>query len=234
MLSRKCMIVAMWLVAMMIGTVAQPVCAESPTTAERVYALKAHLAESQTVLRQYEWLETTVVSVKGEEGARTLQRCYYGADGAVQKEPVAQPATQRGLFGNTTKMTKEEQTGYLQKVARLVQQYIPLNPNGIQAVTDDGKLSFSVTDPGKGGQLVIRDFLKRGDRVTLDLDLTNNRPLRLNIKSLLESEGDPMTMMVTFGSLYGTATFAREIVYEDRVREIKVTIQNTGYHTMTQ
>ena len=46
------------------GTLALPVSAAEPTAVERVVALKAHLAESQSVLRQYEWIETTAISVE--------------------------------------------------------------------------------------------------------------------------------------------------------------------------
>ena len=60
-----------------------------PSVAERVVALKASLAASQIVLKQYEWIETTAVSLKGQEKSRKQDRCYYGADGGVTKVPVA-------------------------------------------------------------------------------------------------------------------------------------------------
>jgi hypothetical protein len=62
--------------------------APQPSVQERVGALKATLAASQANLKQYEWIETTVVSLKGEEKLRKQQRCYYGADGALQKVVV--------------------------------------------------------------------------------------------------------------------------------------------------
>jgi hypothetical protein len=43
-------------------------------------------------LRTYEWMETTVVSMKGEEKSRKQNRCYYGADGKVEKVPVESAA----------------------------------------------------------------------------------------------------------------------------------------------
>ena len=46
-------------------------------------------------LRQYQWLETTVVSLKGEEKSRTQNNCVYRADGKVQKTPVVAPAPER-------------------------------------------------------------------------------------------------------------------------------------------
>ena len=77
---------------------------------ERIAALKQSLAQSQQRLRQYEWIETTVVSLKGEEKSRKVLRCYYGADGKIEKLPVSSPAdapaaaviTERGtIYFNT-------------------------------------------------------------------------------------------------------------------------------------
>jgi hypothetical protein len=50
-----------------------------------VTAIKQSLEDSKVALHQYEWVETTIISVKGEEKSRTQQRCYYGADGKIQK-----------------------------------------------------------------------------------------------------------------------------------------------------
>src|ERR1044071_7460717 len=71
-----------------------------PTPQERAAALKQSMQESQAKLRQYEWTETTVVSLKGEEKARTQKRCYYGADGKVQKVPMGDaPAAKQPAAG---------------------------------------------------------------------------------------------------------------------------------------
>jgi hypothetical protein len=67
---------------------------QAPATPdEMVAALKQNLAESQQRLRQYEWVETTSLSLKGEEKSRKQQRVYYGADGKLTKLPIgaAQP-----------------------------------------------------------------------------------------------------------------------------------------------
>lgn len=68
--------------------------AQELTTEERVAAFKQSLQESQAKIRQYEWIETTVVSLKGEEKSRSQNRCYYGADGIVQKVAIEQEAGQ--------------------------------------------------------------------------------------------------------------------------------------------
>lgn len=220
------------LVAVMAVNFVLPVCAAEPTAAERVVALKAHLAESQTVLRQYEWLETTIVSVDRMEKSCSQQRVSYNADGTVRKVPVEVPVphnNMRGVCEKGATPKKQEMTGYMQDAVHLVHQYIPLNPNGLQAVTEDGALSFTVTEPATRGRLTIKNFLVRGDSINLDLDLTNNLPLSLNIHSYLDSEQDPLTLAVTLGSLYGSATFAREAVVESKQKKLKIIVKNSEY-----
>ena len=72
------------LFARMLG-ISASLAAQGPSPDERVAALKQSLQESQGRIRQSEWIETTVISLKGEEKARTQKRCYYGADGGLEK-----------------------------------------------------------------------------------------------------------------------------------------------------
>ena len=58
--------------ALTLGMCSQ-VRAQQPTTQERVLALKASLAASKALLKQYQWVETTVVTLKGEEKSRKQQ-----------------------------------------------------------------------------------------------------------------------------------------------------------------
>jgi hypothetical protein len=55
---------------------------------ERVAALKQSVARDQQNIRQYEWIETTVITLKGEEKSRQQKQCYYGAEGSLQKVEV--------------------------------------------------------------------------------------------------------------------------------------------------
>src|SRR6476659_514418 len=72
--------------------------------AAQVSGVKQSLQQGLAKARQYEWIETTVISLKGEEKARTQKRCYYGADGKVQKvsmgnAPAAAPPAKSGGRG---------------------------------------------------------------------------------------------------------------------------------------
>jgi len=228
------------LVAVLIGSLALPVFALDPTAADHAAAIKALLAKSQTVLRHYEWLETTVVSLKGEEQSRKQMRCLYGADGVVRKEPVQQsdPKVKKlASFGRNTEITKkqkEELANVIADAEKLIHQYVPLNQNGIQAADKEGKLKYQLIETGKRGRLTIRNFLKSGDSIDLDMDLTNNRPLLLNIFSYLNFEAEPVSLAASFGALNGTTIYTAETVLEVRRKSLTITVQNSGYHKKNQ
>ena len=87
---------------LILAALALPGLAQQPTAAERAAQLKGIMEASQGFLRQYEWIETTVISVKGEEKSHKQQRCYYGADGGLQKVELSgtpPPEKKRGLRG---------------------------------------------------------------------------------------------------------------------------------------
>ena len=129
---------------------------EQPTVPERVAVLKATLASSQANLRQYEWIETTVVSLNGEEKSRKQERCYYGADGGLTKVEVSESpeaAKKRGLRGRIAERKKEELTDYMKKAVTLVKTYVPPDPAKVQAAKDAGKVSIEVLEPGKRARL---------------------------------------------------------------------------------
>src|SRR4029453_1198900 len=68
------------------------VSAQAPDPADKqaqVAALKQSLAQNQATLKQYTWIETTQVSMKGEVKKEEQKQCFYGADGKVQKTPLA-------------------------------------------------------------------------------------------------------------------------------------------------
>jgi hypothetical protein len=60
--------------------------AEQQTTQERIFQLKATLGASKQALMKYQWIETQTLSFDGEQKSQTVNRCYYGPDGTVQKK----------------------------------------------------------------------------------------------------------------------------------------------------
>jgi len=214
--------------------------AQSPE--QRVAALKKSLAESQARLRKYEWIETTIISLKGEEKSRKQMRCYYGADGKVQKVPVGDaPQADQGRGGRRggrlkekiVENKKEEMQDYMERAAALVHQYVPPNPDAIDNAKKTGKMALR---PGQGGRvrLEFTDYLKPGDLMAIDVDGAANRLAGVNVNSYLDTPADAVTLNVAMAALADGTGYTSQTTLDAKAKNIQVVIQNSGYKPMGQ
>jgi hypothetical protein len=217
---------------------ASPIVAQQPAApaggTDHVAAIKESLQKSAAALRQYQWVETTAVSIKGEEKSRTQNNCYYGADGKVQKTPVAAaPASDskksRGLKGKIVENKKEEISESTKEAVALVKQYVPPDPARIQAAKDAGRLS--VTPPNAKGLVVvvIKDYLKAGDSLTINLNVATNVISGVTVATFTDSAKDAVGLKVSWGSFPDGTVYAATIHLDVASQNLGVAIENTGY-----
>src|SRR5215471_14825069 len=159
-------------------------------------ALKESLAQNQAKLRTYTWMETTQISLKGEVKKQEQKQCYYGADGKVQKTPVggaapAAPKQQAGGGGRGGRLKEkivenkvDDMKEYMERVAALVHQYVPPDPQKIQAAQSAGNVS---TQPsGATLTLNVKDYAKPGDLLAIGFDMTAKQLSSYNVQSFVE------------------------------------------------
>ncbi len=216
----------------------------APSTEERVAALKESLQENQARLRQYEWIETTIVSLKGEEKTRKQQRCYYGADGKVQKVPIGpepQAAAQQqggGRRGGRLKQRivenkKEDMQDYMEKAAALIHRYVPPDPAQIQQAKDAGQVALGKPAPGQV-RLEFSNYLQTGDLLAVDIDAAGNRLNRLNLSTYLDTPEDAVTLDVRFATLTDGTSHVAQTTLEAKAKNIRVVIENSGYRPVAR
>ncbi len=206
--------------------------------ADAVAALKQSLQQGLAKARGYEWVETTIISLKGEEKARKQNRCYYGADGKVQKisldaAPAAEKPQAGGRRGGRVKEKvvenkKDEMQEYMKNAAALIHSYVPPDPAKIQAAKDAGRVT---TTPQAGGavRLAISQYLKPGDALTIDLEPGAGKLLGLGVNTYLDKKEDVVTLDVKMNSLADGALYAAQTTLNAVAKNITVVIQNTGY-----
>ena len=208
---------------------------------DQVAALKQSMQQGLAKLRQYEWVETTVISMKGEEKSRKQNRCYYGADGKVQKVALDQaaPAEQKqgGRAGRRgggkmkeqiVENKKDEMKDYMERAAALIHAYVPPDPAKIQAAKDAGRIT---TNPPAGGKvrLVISDYQQPGDSVTVDLDAAANRLAGLGVNTYLDKPDEAVTLAVQMSALPDGAIYAAQTTLDVKAKNITVVTQNSGH-----
>jgi hypothetical protein len=221
-----------------LTVVAATALAQAPQ--ERVAALKESLAKNQAALRQYSWVETTEISMKGEVKKRQQKQCHYGADGKVQKtlmpgQEQQAPQQQSGggrRGGRLKKTVVEKKVGevkdYMEDVAALVHQYVPPDPQKIQAVQSAGNLTVQ---PSQGvAVLNLKDYLKPGDLLALGFDSAAKAIRSYTVSSYVEKpKEDDISLAVTFASLADGTSYPQQVLLDVKAKEIQVKVTNSGY-----
>lgn len=231
------------LVGLLFVPLAAPAGQAAPTPEQRVAALKQSLQVSQAQLRKLEWVETTIISLKGEEKARTQKRCYYGADGKIQKvamgdAPKAAPAPPEGKRGGRVKAKvienkKSDIQEYMERAAALIHQYVPPAPAQIQKVKDAGKLAVKPTDAAHV-RLEMKDYLQAGDLLAIDVNAASNSVASLSVATYLDKAEDTVTLAVKWGALQDGTGYVAQTTLEATAKNIQVVIQNSGHRPLTQ
>ncbi len=210
--------------------------AQQPPAADHVAAIKESLQKSMATLRQYEWVQTTTVSLKGEEKSRTQDSCYYGADGKLQKVPLGGPPadgkTPRGLRGKIAEHKHEEISDSMKQAIGLVKEYIPPDPARIQAAKDAGRLTL--TPPNAKGLVVvvIKDYLKAGDSLTLDVNAATNRIAGVTVSTFTDDTKDTVGLKVAFAEFADGTIYPATVQLDVAAQKLGVAIENSGYRKM--
>jgi hypothetical protein len=212
---------------------------------DRSAAIKEALAKNQAALRQYSWIETTTISLKGEVKKKEQKQCFYGADGKVQKTPLpGQSAPQQqekggggGRRGGRLKQAVvenkvEELKDYMEKAAALVHQYVPPDPQKIQEAQKAGNVA--VQTAGSVTTLSVKSYVKSGDSLSLGFDPTAKAMRSYAVQSYVEKpKDDDLTLNVKFNSLPDGTTYPESIVLNVTGKNVVVNVTNSGYKKTT-
>jgi hypothetical protein len=223
--------------------------AQSPAVAnagsqDKVAALKESLAQNQAALKTYKWTEATEISLKGEVKKKEQKECRYGPDGKVQKTPVpgAEQAQKEekdsgrgGRRGGVVKKAIVENKvddlkDYMEKAAALVHEYVPPDPQKIQAAAAAGKISTEAASGQGIATLTIKDYVKAGDKLILGFDPVAKKLRSYQVQSYVEKpKDDAVTLAVTFASLADGTNYPQQTVLDVAAKKVNVKIVNSGY-----
>jgi hypothetical protein len=216
--------------------------AQAPAAAERAAAVKQALAENQAALKQYTWVETTDVSLKGEVKKHEQKQCSYGADGKVVKTPLpgAAPAAAKEEKGgggrrgggrvkeSIVENKVEDMKEYMEKAVALVHQYVPPDPQKIKAAESAGNVAAS---PAAGvTTLTVKSYAKPGDVLAIGFDPAAKKLASYSVTSYVEKpKDDDVTLNVMFGRLADGTSYPQQIVLVVKAKNIQVKITNSGH-----
>ena len=201
---------------------------------QKVAAAKEAAAQNQQKLHQYQWTETTQLTLKGDEKPPTQAMCQYGPDGKVQKTEMGPPPPPSGR--RMKQKIVEKKTGemkeYMGQVKNLLAMYVPPDPQRMQAAFQAGKVSLSPAAGGGPAQIVFKDYAQPGDQMTLSFDTAAKKISAVNVNTYMDEPKDVVTLGVKFASLPDGTSFPEQTVLDATAKKLQVTTTNSGYQPL--
>jgi hypothetical protein len=209
--------------------------AQDPDVQQKVAELKEAVAANKQALAQYTWVEQDTISLKGEQKKQEHFQVRLGPDGKPQKTPLdaeAAPAAPRGgrLKQHVVEKKKEEYKDYADQIRALIQQYLPPDKEMIEEARQKGDISLGPSGGGEGQyQVVISNYVKPGDKMTLVFDRTQKAISRLSIASYLDDPKDAVKVDAEFSRIPGGPNHVSSQTIDGVSKQLTIAVQNSNY-----
>src|SRR5271154_790412 len=194
------------IVASTVTTVAQ-----NPEMQQKLAEVKQAAALNQQALRQYQWTETTQLTLKGDPKPASQKLCQYGPDGQIQKTPIGPPPEQPSggrLKQRVVAKKKGEMMDYMEDVKGVLAMYVPPDPQKMQQAFQAGKVSLN---PAGGVlNLIFTDYAQPGDRMTLTFDPNAKKIVSLSVNTYMGQAKDAVTLQVQMATVPGGPNYAQQ------------------------
>lgn len=207
--------------------------AQNSDLQQRLTAVQQAMAENKQNLQQYQWIETTQLTLKGDAKPPTQNLCRYGPDRQVQKTPIGPPPEQPSggrLKQKIVAKKKEEMKDYMGDVKALLSLYVPPDPQKMQQAYQAGKVSLNPADGAVN--LIFKDYAQPGDQMTLTFDTAARKISSLYINTYMGESKDAVTLQVQMASLPDGTNYVQSTILNAAAKQLVVTTTNSNYQKL--
>jgi hypothetical protein len=206
--------------------------AQNPQMEEKLMAIKNKMTANKQQLAQYMWTETETISLKGEvKDTKTYQ--VRMMNGQQQKTLVNDQKASSGggkqgrLKQHVVEKKKEEFQEYGQSIGALAKQYTTPDPDRLMQAKQQGNLSVQ---PGNGTvSLVIKNYVKPNDQVTMTINDQTKQMSSLKVNSYLDDPKDAVTIDAQFAQLPDGTNHVASSTINGVQKQLTVNDQNSNY-----
>jgi hypothetical protein len=211
--------------------------AQNPELQQKVAEVKQSAAQNKQALSQYSWQEQETIAIKGSVKDEKLYQVHLGPDGKPQKTeldntPTSSGGRQHGIKHHIKEKKTEEYQDYGHQIAALAQTYAQPDPEKLQQAFQQGNLLLgSAGAPGEV-KLVIKNYVKPNDQVTLVFSQAAKAIQSMEIASYLNDPKDAVKITAQFSKLPDGTNHASNMQVDGVSKELTVTTQNSNYQKM--
>jgi len=207
--------------------------AQNAEMMQKLQEIKAASAANKAALAHYTWQEQQVISLKGDVKKTEVYQVSVGPDGQQQKteissSPAPAPPSGGRLKQRIVAKKTDEFQQYGQQVAALAKQYHP-DPQLLQQAYQKGNISLQIGGAAGTTSLVIKNYLKPGDQMTIVFNSAQKAIQSMNVSSYLNDPSDAVTMSVQFAELPSGVNHVASTQVNGISKQMTVAITNSNY-----
>ncbi|MEI6682530.1 MAG: hypothetical protein WCO44_07875 [Bacteroidota bacterium] len=225
-MKKVCLLITIALISCASGLFAQA------DLQETIGMIKKNLADSREKIKNYEWIETTTTFMDGEQKSLKQNQCYYSVDGKLTKVETGATTKEKtpgGLRGKIIANKKAELSDYMKKAIAKIQTYLPPNPDKIQKIYADGKVSIQVLEPGKKFKLSFPDYSEPGDLLALSIDKVNQKIIGASVSTSVDDPKEKVVFNINYNNLPDGTQYAGNTTLDAQAKKLKIVIENSGF-----
>jgi len=211
-----------------------PATAQSQQMIDKLMAIKTAQEINKQKLAQYIWQETETISIKGQVKDTKIYQVQV-VNGQQQKTLLNNQSAQSGgregrLKERIIEHETQEYEEYGQQISALAKQYTTPNPEALMQAKQAGNVSLQL---GNGTvSLVIKNYIKQGDSVTMTISEQTHSPVSVNVSSYLTDAEDAVTIAAQFTQLPDGTNHVASTTINGVSKHLTVNEQNSNYQKM--
>jgi len=225
------------LLAAAVAGLAWPDAAQNPEMQEKVAELKQAVATNKQELAQFTWVEQVTIILKGEQKKQEHFQVRLGPDGKPQKTsldpPPSEPEHEGRLKKHIIEKKTEEYKDYADQIKALIQQYIPPDKDLIEQARQKGNILMGPQAGAPGEyKLVLSNYIKPGDNMTLVLDKAQKNLVSLTIATYLDDPSDAVNVDAQFSRIPSGPNHVSGQTINGVKKQLTITTQNSNYQRL--
>lgn len=213
--------------------------AQNPEMQQKVAEIKQAAAMNKQALAQYTWVEQVTIILKGEQKKQEHFQVRLGPDGKPLKSSLdPQESSDSGgregrLKKHIVEKKKEEYKEYADQIKSLIQQYIPPEKEMLEQAYQQGNISVGpeADSPGEY-RLVISNYIKKGDNMTLVIDKAQKNLVSLSIGTYMDDPSDAVNVTAQFEGIPGGPHHVSSETVNGVSKQLTIAIQNSNYQRL--
>jgi hypothetical protein len=209
------------------------VAAQDAQMAKKIAEIKSDAATNKQALARYTWQEQQIISLKGDVKKTVSYQVSVGPDGQQQKIELgstsAPPPTGGRLKQRIVAKKTNEFQEYGQQVAALAKQYAQPDPQLLQQAYKTGNISLQLGGAPGTTTLVIKNYLKQGDSMTLVFGGAQKAIQKVQVSSYLNDPKDAVTIAVQFSRLPAGLNHVASTEINGISKQMTVAVKNFNF-----